>query len=121
MTPERKKGVKFARRLRREQTDAETLLWSQLRGRREDGYKFRRQHPVGSYVLDFACPSHKLAIEVDGHTHSTDSEITKDQSRTHFLESKGWTVIRFWNDDIFNDLQNVENFILHKLHTQTTA
>jgi len=85
-------------------TDAERRLWFLLRARQLNGHKFRRQHPVGSFVLDFACLEQKLAVEVDGGQHA-DSE--QDQRRTAWLEAQGWRVIRFWNNDVLSNPEGV--------------
>ena len=87
-----------ARKLRRKQTDAERKLWSFLRNRQLHGYKFRRQMPIGTYIVDFACVSLKLIIELDGsqHMHNTDY----DECRTEYLRTKGYKVIRFWNNEV---------------------
>ncbi|HEY9867286.1 MAG TPA: DUF559 domain-containing protein, partial [Candidatus Obscuribacterales bacterium] len=82
-----------ARRLRRELTPAESILWEALRGRQLDGLKFRCQHPVGKFILDFYCPSVKLVIEVDGGIHDQQQEY--DQARTEKLEAFGYRVLRF--------------------------
>src|SRR5207302_6077655 len=86
-----------ARELRRDATDAERRLWSALRDRRLRGYRFRRQHPIGNYIVDFACTRHCVIVEADGGQHA-DSEADRD--RTAWLESQGWQVLRFWNNDI---------------------
>ena len=85
----------------------ESRLWAELRGRRRDGLKFRRQHPVPPYVLDFAERRLKLAIEIDGPIHFADGAAEKDAARTAYLESKGWTVIRFTNADVVEDINAV--------------
>lgn len=85
-------------------TDAEHRLWSLLRARQLNGHKFRRQHPVGSFVLDFACLEQKLAVEVDGGQHA-DSE--QDRQRTAWLEAQGWRVIRFWNNEVLSNPEGV--------------
>jgi type I restriction enzyme M protein len=92
-----------ARTLRTQQTDAESLLWRLLRNRQIVGYKFRRQHPVGPYILDFYCHEKKLAIELDGGQHNTESGLANDQKRTQFLMSEGITVLRFWNHEVLQD------------------
>jgi very-short-patch-repair endonuclease len=86
-----------ARRLRERMTDAERRLWWHLRKGRCDGARFRRQHPVGRYVVDFACLEAGLVVEVDGSQHLDSSA---DLQRTRFLEARGFTVIRFWNHDV---------------------
>ena len=101
-----------ARELRLTMTDAERRLWSALRGRRLQGYKFRRQHPLGPFVLDFACIEHRLVIEADGGQHA-DSE--SDERRTAWLEARGWRVIRFWNNEILTNPEGVQDAILRAL------
>ena len=93
-----------ARRLRRDATDAERLLW---RGLKEMNLpvRIRRQHPVGRYIVDFAVPSRKLAIEVDGGQHALDAD--KDARRTRALRKKGYRVLRFWNNEIVDNLDGV--------------
>jgi len=102
--------TRFARRMRRNLTSAEKLLWWKLR-RRSQGWKFLRQPPVGPFVPDFACLEVRLVIEVDGETHSTEEEIAYDKSRTRYLEQRGWRVVRFWNSEIFENLDGVINTI----------
>jgi type I restriction enzyme M protein len=89
----------FARELRQTATDAETWLWQVLRDRRMAGHKFRRQHPIAPYVLDFYCQELKLAVELDGSQHNTDPGRAKDQRRGDFLATQGIQVLRFWNND----------------------
>jgi very-short-patch-repair endonuclease len=91
------------RTLRRAATDAERRLWSALRSRRL-GAKFRRQHPIGCYVVDMACVELRLVIEADGGQH-TDS--ASDTVRTRYLERGGWRVLRFWNNDILENTDGV--------------
>jgi len=106
----------FARQLRQEQTDAETLMWYLLRGRRLGGFKFRRQHPLDPYVLDFYCAELKLAIELDGGQHNKEENRAKDATRTAHIEQQGITVIRFWNHDVLRDTPNVLEAIWNALH-----
>ena len=101
-----------ARRLRRESTDTERRLWAILRDRRLAGYRFRRQHPVGDFIVDFACTKHRLVIEADGGQHSDNKA---DQRRTAFLEAEGWRVIRFWNNDALANAEGVLETILEAL------
>ena len=89
-------------------------MWRELRGRRQDGLKFRRQHPVPPYILDFAERKLKLAVEIDGVTHETPQELTYDAKRTEFLNSKGWTVMRFSNTDVAEDTDAVFDAIWRK-------
>ena len=82
-----------ARQLRRQQTDVETKLWFRLRGRQICGVKFRRQHPIGPYIVDFCCPDRGLVVELDGGQHA--EHTSSDQARTRFLEAEGYRVVRF--------------------------
>lgn len=97
----------FAKQMRRSMTEAETILWSKLRGRQRNGWQFRRQHPVGQFILDFACVKAHLAIEVDGATHSEEAEIRYDEQRSAYLRSKGWNMLRVQNKDIYDELDGV--------------
>ena len=96
-----------ARSLRRGMTDAEQRLWFCLRGRQMDGCKSRRQHPLGSYVLDFYCPAHRLAIELDGGQHNTCEGRDKDRRRSAWLKQQRIRVLRFWNNDVLENLEGV--------------
>ena len=82
--------------LLREMTDSERKLWQRLRGGQLDGLKFRRQHPIPPYIADFCCIEMKLIVELDGSQHG----LQTDAIRTRFLESQGWQVIRFWDNDV---------------------
>lgn len=97
----------FARRLRRCMTDAETILWSRLRRGGLKGHRFRRQHPVGPYIADFACVQARLVVEVDGATHATPEEVAYDRRRTQYLQKRGWFVYRAANPDIYENLDGV--------------
>src|SRR5215510_26634 len=101
-----------ARQLRRSSTDAERRMWSALRDRRLVRFKFRRQHPIGDFIVDFACTEHGLVVEIDGGQHAGN---TADARRTGLLESQGWTVIRFWNSDVLNNTNGVVETILRTL------
>ena len=107
----------FARRLRKNQTDAEKLLWKILRNRQLLGLKFRRQHPVGPYILDFYCHDCKLCIELDGGQHYTSEGQQEDKDRTMFLATRGIHTLRFSNLDV---LQNIEGVLL-KIAQETTS
>ncbi len=100
-----------ARRLRREMTDVERKLWGYLRGNQMCGYGFRRQHPVGRYVLDFYCPQLKLAVEVDGSQHGEDPVAAREAARTALLAQQGIAVQRFWNVDLMDNLEGVLEMI----------
>ena len=97
----------LARTLRKAQTPAEQLLWSKLRSRGLSGCKFRRQHPIDNYILDFYCHDAHLAIELDGGDHSNKENMIKDKKRTSYLNKKGIRVIRFWNHDVLENLDEV--------------
>jgi len=86
----------FARNLRKSMTEAETRLWFHLRRAQLGGFRFRKQHPVGPYVADFACVEHKLIVELDGSQHLDSSH---DHDRDAYLRGQGFRVLRFWNDD----------------------
>jgi very-short-patch-repair endonuclease len=103
-----------ARRLRQNATDAERRLWFALRDRRLAGYKFRRQHPLPGAVLDIACIAHRLAIEADGGQH----EPSADAARTQRIESPGWQLLRFWNNDILSNTEGVILTILAALQVR---
>ena len=96
-----------ARQLRRNESLAEKRLWEQLRKRQLANIKFVRQAPVGPYIADFLCRERLFIIEVDGATHSTGIELTRDAARTRFLESKGYRIIRFHNDEIIHGMDEV--------------
>jgi very-short-patch-repair endonuclease len=104
-----------ARRSRNIPTKAEQKLWQGLRSAQIRGLSFRRQHPVGVYVLDFYCPTIRPAIEVDGGQHSFAEEQHRDQRRTKWLEAKGIKTIRFWNNDVLGNLEGVLGEIERKV------
>lgn len=95
----------LARKLRKQQTNAERLLWGRLRNRQMAGCKFRRQFPIGVYVVDFVCLERRLIIELDGGQHA--EAVSYDKTRTRFLEGQGFTVVRFWNNEVFSETDGV--------------
>jgi very-short-patch-repair endonuclease len=95
----------YARGLRRRQTDVERRLWARLRDRRLLGAKFARQVPIGAYVVDFCCRELKVIVELDGGQHAV--QVRSDASRTAFLESLGYRVLRFWNNDVLGNTDGV--------------
>jgi len=97
--------VENARRLRRDQTEAERILWTRLRDRRLNGLKFKRQVPIDRYIADFCCVDAHLIIELDGGHHSANEEA--DAKRTAVLESCGYLVLRYWNNDVMKNLDGV--------------
>ena len=108
----KKARVARARGLRRRQTPAEARLWAHLRDRRLGGFKFRRQHPIGRFVVDFYCTTTRLAVEIDGDAH-VDREAN-DAERDHWLQSHGCRVIRFTNRHVNNQLDAVLETILNE-------
>jgi very-short-patch-repair endonuclease len=102
---------RMARTLRAAQSNAEGRLWQALRGRRLARWKFRRQHPIGRYVVDFVTIEGKLIVEVDGATHSTDAEIKRDTERSQILEAFGFHIVRVTNLDVYENLDGVLEMI----------
>jgi very-short-patch-repair endonuclease len=102
-------------KLRNEVTVVEQLLWERLRRKRLEGYKFRRQHGIGRYIVDFYCPTQKLVIELDGAQHAEVEALEYDAIRSAYIEGLGLKVIRFWNSDVMNDLDVVCDEILLEL------
>jgi len=102
-----------ARNLRTGQTDAEQLIWCHLRNRRLQGWKFRRQHQIGSYIADFVCTDARLIVELDGGQHG--DQVIYDERRTLELEAMGYRVLRFWNNDALKNLDGVLEVILEAL------
>lgn len=95
------------RTLRKNQTPQEVILWSRLRTKRFHGLKFRRQHSLGRYIVDFLCLEKKLIIELDGWQHKEERQEGYDQERTKFLENCGFRVLRFWNNEVNDNLDGV--------------
>ena len=109
----------IARKLRRTSTDAELKLWHYLRNRNLVGHKFRRQHPLPPYIVDFVCIESKLIVELDGGQHL--EQVLRDEERTAFLEALGFRVIRFWNDDVLLKPDLVLEEILRNLNAPLPA
>lgn len=107
-------NVKAARHLRRDQTDAERVIWFRLRDRRLNGWKFRRQVPVDRFIVDFICADAKLIVELDGGQHRPEV----DASRTQALEAFGYLVIRFWNNEVLSNTDGVVEDILSVLNNE---
>ena len=104
------------RELRRNATEVEKRLWSRLRNRQLDGIKFRRQTPIGRYIVDFVSESEKLIVELDGGQHAQQTEA--DAERTQALESMGYIVIRFWNNEV---IENIDGVLMEILNTARSA
>ena len=109
------KTMHRAGELRRNQTEAEAKLWAYLRAHRANGVHFRRQYAIGKYIVDFCAIRKKLIIEVDGSQHIDQEEY--DKERTIFLESKGYRVLRFWNNEVLKNIEEVMAVILDKLES----
>jgi very-short-patch-repair endonuclease len=97
--------LKNAKSLRSGQTDAETKLWVHLRAHRFFGLKFKRQKPIGTFIVDFVCLEQKLIIELDGSQHA--DKVDYDEQRTKYLENEGYKVLRFWNNQVLQEMESV--------------
>jgi very-short-patch-repair endonuclease len=111
--------TRLARRLRREQTEEEKQLWRALRAGRFAGFKFRRQHSVGNYFLDFYCPLARLSVELDGFQHGLPEQRQRDEARERFLATEGIEELRFWNHQWRKNPEGVLLEIWHALHRRT--
>jgi very-short-patch-repair endonuclease len=96
-----------AKAMRRVMTDAELKLWNELRAHRLMGLGFRRQFPIAGFIVYFACSEKRLIVELDGSQHAEAERAVVDAARTRRLEQDGWTILRFWNDDVLRDIDNV--------------
>ncbi len=105
-----------ARTLRKNMTEQEKKLWQYLRKRNINNLKFRRQYPIGNYIVDFVCIEKKLVIEVDGGQHNLSENTLYDKRRTQYIENFGYKVIRFWNNEIENNIDGVYEEILKYLN-----
>jgi very-short-patch-repair endonuclease len=110
-----------ARRLRANVTETEILLWKRLRSIETAGTHFRRQVPIGPYVADFVCMAARLVIELDGSQHNIDAHRAKDERRTRWLESEGYRVIRFWNNDLTSNIDGVLETVYAALYGSRDA
>ena len=102
-----------ARSLRRGMTDAERFLWKVLRSKKINGHRFRRQHPIGQYIADFACIEQRIVIELDGGQHQ--EQNIYDEQRSVCLQAQGWRVLRFWNNEVLNNIDGVLTVIAENL------
>lgn len=107
-------NTKIARALRKKQTEAEKILWEKLRNRGLDGYKFKRQHGFGSYIVDFYCYSSRLIVEIDGTTHDKKEQKVMDFIREEVLIDSGFKIIRFTNEEVINKI----DFVLNKIRQE---
>lgn len=101
------KKYQLARKLRRNSTNQEKIMWTILRNRKFLNLKFRRQYPIDNYIVDFCCEEKKIVIELDGGQHNEPQNIEKDIKRSEVLEAEGYKVIRFWNNEIDGNLEGV--------------
>jgi len=101
------KKYNIARMLRKNSTIHEKRLWNIIKNRQFHNLRFKRQEPIGNYIVDFVCPEIKLVIEIDGGQHNEPQNIEYDKQRTKFLEDNGYKVIRFWNIDIYENINGV--------------
>ena len=108
-----------ARKLRNNPTDAERVLWHHLRLRQFAGYKFRRQRPIGPYIVDFVCLEKKLVVEVDGGQHS--KQKASDDRRDSWLRSEGLTILRFWDHEVLTQLDDVKQVIWDELNVAPSS
>jgi very-short-patch-repair endonuclease len=108
-------SIKIARSLRRRMTDAEQALWQKLRNRRLEGHRFKRQVPLGSYIVDFICFEARLIVELDGGQHA---ENSADEVRTDWLQSQGFVVVRYWNNEALANIDGVLSDLLTKLSSR---
>ena len=110
--------IRRARQLRKKETWAEKLVWGWLRDRRFNGYKFRRQHPIGIYYLDFFCEEAELNVELDGSQHGFPDQRKHDTEREKFLKSRGIKTLRFWNSHLRRNDQAIRDTIFNELQTR---
>jgi len=115
------KLLPLKRRLRSNQTRTEQLLWAKLRGNQIHGLKFRRQHGIGSYIVDFFCPERSLVIEIDGDVHAIETQQTKGLEREIFLRSLGLQVVRYTNDEVINNLNGVLEDLIQQIFGNSTS
>lgn len=109
----------FARKMRREPTPAEQAMWTLLRHRRLSGFKFRRQHPFGPYILDYYCPRSRIAVELDGDSHASEEGMRSDEERERLLTENGIAILRFWNDEVHADSEAVLGRIVEVCTSRT--
>jgi adenine-specific DNA-methyltransferase len=107
--------------MRKDPTDAERLVWRALRGRRFAHFKFRRQATIGKYIVDFVCLEKQLVLELDGGQHAEPGQQARDSARTAWLESQGFTVLRFWDHEVLKDWEVIEQVIWQHLHREGRA
>jgi len=104
---ESREQTAFARNLRQRQTYAERKLWAKLRNKQLEGVKFRRQQPIGPYIVDFVSFERKLVVEIDGGQHNEDKIREKDEARTALIKGKGYRVLRFWDNEVLSNIEGI--------------
>jgi very-short-patch-repair endonuclease len=104
-----------AKQLRKNMTEAERLLWRELRSRQLAGHKFRRQQQLGRFIVDFVCLEKRLVIELDGGQHADPIYAAQDVARTAWVEESGFRILRFWNHDVLKNLDAIKETIAHAL------
>ena len=120
ISPSRPHKTETAREMRRNMTEAEVVLWSIVRGRRL-GFRFRRQQPIGPYIVDFYCSAAKLIAELDGYHHGDEERNALDRARTCWLEANGFEVLRFWNVEFFENRNGVVEAIERAVRRRVPA
>jgi very-short-patch-repair endonuclease len=115
-----KSSKDHAKKLRSNMTEVEKILWYQLRAKRLNGNKFRRQANVGNYIVDFVCFDKKVIVELDGGQHNFQDNITYDSNRSRWLKSEGFKILRFWNNDITNNLDAVLDCIINAIQSPSS-
>jgi len=108
-----------ARHLRRNRTSAERRLWRELRQLKQVGCRFRQQVPIDHFIVDFACLSRRLIVEVDGGTHSTDREVARDSRRERYLQQQGFRILRVWNSEVRENISGLMDTNVGALDTPT--
>jgi len=108
-----KRFVNIARNLRKSCTEAEKHLWRYLRGKQLEGFKFRRQEPIGKYIVDFVNFERKIVIELDGGQHAT--EKVEDEERDKWLKGQGFEILRFWDNEVFKNIEGILEVIRRRL------
>ena len=114
-------GIHFARMLRAQSTDAERKLWGRLRGQQILGVKFRRQAPIGRYIVDFVSLSLRIIIELDGGQHAVFPQHQRDAARDRWFEEQGFLVLRFWNTDVLLNMDGVLSRVLDAIHQRNSS
>ena len=106
--------IALAKNLRRQSTDTERVLWSYLRAKRMGGIKFKRQQPIGNYIVDFVCFERKIIIELDGGHHAQEDQLLKDSERDRWFKKQGYETLRFWDNDVLKNVKLVLDVIWDK-------